>query len=176
MIGMGTVMFKVKNSRNEDVFIPGLAYHLPTTDIRLMSPQAYHQLYGGESTLNGDRVIMDLGGGASRLEIPIDKQTNLPLIRDPHCTKEEQEKYGLKFRAATAYLRRRKGFFMGKWQTSQEDVHGSVDLDVDYEFDTYMHRSHPCVSHSKNENLSSLTPSCRCPVHYAMDFVERDAD
>ena len=38
--GMGTVMYKVKNSRNEDLFIPGLAYHLPTTDVRLMSPQA----------------------------------------------------------------------------------------------------------------------------------------
>ena len=41
-------------------YLPGLAYHLETTDIRLISPQAYHQLYRGYSLLDGDTFDLHL--------------------------------------------------------------------------------------------------------------------
>ena len=47
--GIGTVMYKFVASNGDLLYLTGLAYHLETADIRLFSPQAYHQLYGGRS-------------------------------------------------------------------------------------------------------------------------------
>jgi hypothetical protein len=43
VIGIGTVMYKFRASNGDDVFIPGVAFHLPTAAICLLSPQSYHQ-------------------------------------------------------------------------------------------------------------------------------------
>jgi hypothetical protein len=43
VIGVGTVMHKFRAINGKDVFLPGVSFHLPITDIRLMSPQSYHQ-------------------------------------------------------------------------------------------------------------------------------------
>jgi hypothetical protein len=43
VIGIVTVMHKFRAKIGEDIFLPGLSFHLPTADIRLMSPQSYHQ-------------------------------------------------------------------------------------------------------------------------------------
>ena len=58
--GIGTVMYKFFAKNGDLLYMPGLAYHLTTADIRLFSPQTYHQLYGGSSTIDGDKVIMKL--------------------------------------------------------------------------------------------------------------------
>ena len=116
--GFGVVMYKFKNTVGEDVYVPGLAYHLEATDIRLLSPQAYHQLHGGSSTIDGDAAVMTLGrkqGGrpAQAVRFPIDKATNLPMQSNVSCSEEEKEIYGPHFRKATAYLNRRRGYFTG---------------------------------------------------------------
>ena len=58
--GIGTVMYKFTATNGDLLYLPGLAYHLETADIRLFSPQTYHQLYGGSSVIDGYRVIMHL--------------------------------------------------------------------------------------------------------------------
>ena len=57
VIGIGTVMHHFKASNGDNVCVPSIACHLPRAEIRLMSPQAYHQVYGGTSELDGNRVV-----------------------------------------------------------------------------------------------------------------------
>ena len=33
VVGIGTVIYKFQNDKEEDVFLPCIAYHLPTADI-----------------------------------------------------------------------------------------------------------------------------------------------
>ena len=56
VIGVGTVLWQVKDTNGRLVYVPGIAYHLPTAEIRLTSPQSYHQRWGGRSELDGDSV------------------------------------------------------------------------------------------------------------------------
>ncbi len=60
VIGIGTVIYKFQNDKGEDVFLPCIAYHLPMGDIRLFSPQTYHQMHDYHSTIDSKRVIMHL--------------------------------------------------------------------------------------------------------------------
>ena len=88
VIGIGTVMWKFKESNGGTVYLPILCYHLPSTDIRLLSPQTYHQLHGGSSHIieNGSVVAMEMPQQAAdkpahKLRIPIDLGgTNLPVL------------------------------------------------------------------------------------------------
>ena len=58
VIGIGTTLHKFVDGAGNDVYLPCVSYHLPSTDVRLFSPQVYHQIYGGHSIVNGDEVIM----------------------------------------------------------------------------------------------------------------------
>ena len=51
VIGIGTTLHKFKNDKCKDVFLPCVSYHLPTIDVRIFSPQTYHQMHGGKSYL-----------------------------------------------------------------------------------------------------------------------------
>ena len=78
VVGIGTVLYKMKATNGDILFLPGLAYHLKTADIRLFSPQTYHQLYHGRSSLDGDHVVMHLkkppeGLRSHSVKMPIDK-------------------------------------------------------------------------------------------------------
>ena len=62
VIGIGTVMWKFKESNGRTIYLPILCYHLPTADIRLLSPHEYHQLHEGHSHLidNGSVFGMNM--------------------------------------------------------------------------------------------------------------------
>ncbi len=72
-----TKVNKVKfvNVAGNNIYLPCVSYHLPSTDIRLFSPQVYHQIYGGHSVVNGDEVIMRVceEGRPITIAIPIDR-------------------------------------------------------------------------------------------------------
>ena len=56
-----------------------LSYHLPLADVRLFSPQTFHTLYGGHSTVFGDTVEMlieslHVGVGINR------EMSNVPIV------------------------------------------------------------------------------------------------
>ena len=55
VVGVGTTLHKFIVD-GDPVYLPCLSYHLPTAEIRRFSPQTYHTLYGGHSTVFGDRV------------------------------------------------------------------------------------------------------------------------
>ena len=46
VVGMGTAIFKFKDSDGKTIFLPCIAYHLPSADICLFSTQTYHQMHG----------------------------------------------------------------------------------------------------------------------------------
>ena len=88
VIGIGTVMYRFIATNGDVLYLPSLAYHLVTADIRLFSPQTYHQLYGGRSEIDGNKVLMKLQKQNDftlrhDIQIDIDKQyTNLPVVYD----------------------------------------------------------------------------------------------
>ena len=54
VVGIGTTLHKFQNYQWQDIFLPCVSYHLPQTDVQLLSPQTYHQMHGLHSSLNGD--------------------------------------------------------------------------------------------------------------------------
>ena len=149
--GIGTVMYKFTATNGDLLYLPGLAYHLETADIRLFSPQTYHQLYGGSSVIDGDRVIMHLQQQAEYkirhdIEIPIDKpNSNLPIIHNVFCSDMEREKIGHHFRSAIKSWDRYLGFRQ-KWRVGVEEF--------DYEFEAAAQMICPCVGTDANTNLT----------------------
>jgi hypothetical protein len=80
-----------------------VSYHLPSTDVRLFSPQVYHQIYGGHSIVNGDEVVMRIRDehGPITIAIPIDKEvSNLPIVRNSFVPEKVKKKIAHKFRSA----------------------------------------------------------------------------
>ena len=79
VIEIGTTLQKFKNEKCKDIFLPCVYYHLPTTYVRLFSPQTYHQMHWGKSYLWGDCVEMNLKD--NRIVIPIWRElANLPIV------------------------------------------------------------------------------------------------
>ena len=60
VIGIGTIIHKFVDANGKYVFLPCISYHLPTTDVRLFSPQTYYQLHGAHSIIKGFNVQMAL--------------------------------------------------------------------------------------------------------------------
>ena len=79
VIGIGTTLYKFKNCKGKEVFLPCVSYSLPTTDVWLFSPQKYHQIHGGKSYLCGDCVEMNLKDNI--IVIPILRElANLSIV------------------------------------------------------------------------------------------------
>ena len=169
VIGIGTVMWKFKEASGGTIYLPILCYHLPTADIRLLSPQTYHQLHGGHSRLidNGSAVEMNMAQQspempARKVRIPIDMGgTNLPFVHGVSCTDNERKRIGPRLRSALAKhelafkdcweqartaLTRQKLGFNRKW--SQEK------LQFEYDFTQTQAMYCPCVGDDSNANLT----------------------
>ena len=58
--GFSTTIHKFTAPNGDLLYVPDLSYYLPSPHIQLFSLQAYHQLYGRLSKLDGDTVIMYL--------------------------------------------------------------------------------------------------------------------
>ena len=150
VVGIGTVMWKFTATNGDILYLPGLAYHLPTADICLLSPQAYHQMYGGESRVDGDNVLMSLPpkrGSNQRLHsinIPIEKGiSNLPIVHKVSCTDDEREQVGPHLRSAQAQhtlnFKRKSNY---------------CDDEFEYEFQAFSSICAPCLSDDSNLNLT----------------------
>ncbi len=58
VMGIGTTLHKFTDTRGFLVYLPCVSYHLPQTDIRLFSPQTYHQMHGGYSKVYNNCIKM----------------------------------------------------------------------------------------------------------------------
>ena len=103
VIGVGTNLHKFVDVAGNNVYLPCVSYHLPSTDIRLFSPQVYHQIYGGQSMVNGDEVVMRVCevGPPITIAIPIDRDgTNLPVVRNSFASEKIKKKHAHRIRSA----------------------------------------------------------------------------
>jgi hypothetical protein len=92
VIGIGTTLHKFTDTDGKPVFIPCVSYHLPQTDVRLFSPQTYHQMHGGYSEVYAESIQMKLC--TSTISITIEQGlTNLPVVHDSFVS--EKAKRGL---------------------------------------------------------------------------------
>jgi hypothetical protein len=97
--GIGTTLHKFVDDKGGVIYLPMVAYHLPNTDVRLFSPQVYHQLHGGHSTVDGDNVKMTPSRG-STITIPIENGfSNLPCIYNSFVTDKVKREYASKMRS-----------------------------------------------------------------------------
>ena len=69
-------------------YLPFLSYHLPSAEVRLFSPQTYHMLYGGHSTVFGDRVVKLINDMSITISID-ERSENIPMILKPAFTPKE---------------------------------------------------------------------------------------
>ena len=78
--GIGTTLHKLFTDINGNpIYLPCVSYHLPETDVRLFSPQTYHQMHGGYSEVHSDCVRMLLK--TSTIEIRhVREEHNLPVV------------------------------------------------------------------------------------------------
>jgi hypothetical protein len=80
-----------------DVYLLCVAYHLPTTDVRLFLPQIYHQLHGGHSTVDGDKNCMRLRGRRPNITISIAcGGSNLPCVHNSFVGEKVKQDYASK--------------------------------------------------------------------------------
>ena len=102
MVGIGTTLHKFVDSNGNHVYLPCVSsYHLPTTDVRLFSPQIYHQLHGGHSVVNGNEVVMKFRKEGASISIPIDRNaTNLPIMHNSFVSEKVKREHASKFRSA----------------------------------------------------------------------------
>ena len=83
VIGIGTTLHKLWVN-GEVIYLPCLSHHLPSAEIRLFSPQTYHKLYGGHSSVFGDRVVKMIDNLS--IEVDIDPGGgNVPMVHTSAC-------------------------------------------------------------------------------------------
>jgi hypothetical protein len=101
VVGIGTTLHKFVDNNSNHVYLPCVSYRLPSTDVRLFSPQIYHQLHGGHSVVNGDEVVMKFCKEGALISIPIDRNTtNLPIVHNSFVSKKVKREHAFKFWSA----------------------------------------------------------------------------
>ena len=98
VVGMGTVLRRFKCRDGSTFYCPSQSYHMPTSHIRLESPQSIIQSLGGfgKATLIGNNIEWLLPDGRI-VDIPICPRTNLPLLHDFVCSDDEKRVYGARW-------------------------------------------------------------------------------
>ena len=80
LIGRGTVRWRFTDIHGIPATIEALAHHIPSAEVRLLSPQHFLQgSGGGEYTLKKDTSFLTLKDGSS-LEIPYHYSNSLPSV------------------------------------------------------------------------------------------------
>jgi hypothetical protein len=79
VVGKGMTLLKFTDINGNPIYFPCVLYHLPETDVRMFSPQTYHQMHGGYSEVHSNCVRMLLK--TSTIEIRIVRvEHNLPVV------------------------------------------------------------------------------------------------
>ena len=166
VVGIGTTLHKFMVD-GEAFWLPCLSYHLPTADVRLFSPQTFHTLYGGSSTVEGDRVnmrvakpvnmgVLDGNSGSDNfweIPIPIDREgANVPIVYNSAVSAHEMREIGPQIRSALNHVERKTDFF-GSYSAMHYDGWGMST--VEDEFDHYAGFCGPCVASDDNISLSN---------------------
>ena len=151
VIGIGTTLHKFSDTKGNPVYLPCVSYHLPQTDVRLFSPQTYHQMHGGYSEVYGNCIKMLLN--TSEIQIPIVREKhNLPVVFDSYVSPKVKKTLASSMRSGLCHTRLNAlDFFQ---DTSVEDRRICAPLShIGPEH--YNRFCGPCVGANANENLSA---------------------
>ncbi|EJK75839.1 hypothetical protein THAOC_02428 [Thalassiosira oceanica] len=102
--GRGLVRWTVVDSRGLPCTLQAQAYHVPGTDVRLLSPQRLFDHMGGTGSITNQRVILSLASGRV-LHADICKHSRLPIL--PLCPRPNATVSALEnvFSVQTEHLR-----------------------------------------------------------------------
>jgi len=81
VVGIGMTLHKFTDINGNPVYLPCVSCHLPETDVRLFSPQTYHQMHGGYSEVRSDCLCMLLKTSTIKIQI-MGEEYNLPVVFD----------------------------------------------------------------------------------------------
>ena len=94
VIGKGLVLRKFCTRCENVIYISSHAFHMPTAEIRLESPQSLFSKLGGQSQalMDGRAIVWTLPDGKI-IDIPIDPMTNLLLLQDFTFSEDEKQNH-----------------------------------------------------------------------------------
>ncbi len=147
VVGIGTTLHKFMDNNGNHVYLPCVSYHLPTTDVRLFSPQIYHQLHGDHSVVNGNEVEMKFCKEGVLISIHIDRNTtNLPVVNNSFMSEKVKREHASKFWSAFHAI----GLYAA--------LDYFANVSVDQNLSTLLRKQgpvsvFPCVGGLKNKNL-----------------------
>ena len=90
VVGIGTTLHKFTDNNGNPVYLPCVLYHLPETDVRLFSPQTYHQMHGGYSEVHSDCIRMLLKTQQSKYE-SWGRNITFPLFSIPSFLEKQRK-------------------------------------------------------------------------------------
>jgi len=169
VVGVGTVMWKMTASNGDTIYLPIYCYHLPSADIRLLSPQSYHQLHPGRSGLEQDGTMVEMhlpqqgpGHPSHIISIPVETDgTNLPVIYNCHCTQKDRKVIGPRMRTGLfrTSLDMRESWKAAQTAQIKSEVgltrHWNSDIDnFEYEYGVMQQICCTCVGDNANTNLT----------------------
>ena len=97
-----TTLHKFIESNGRDIFLTCISYHLTQIDVRLFSPQTYHQMHGGHSVVHRNPVIIHFPFHS--IPIPVDLGgTNLSVVHNLFVTEHQKRVVGPKMLSSFAY-------------------------------------------------------------------------
>jgi hypothetical protein len=148
VVGIGTRLHKLVDKYGNHVYLPCVSYHLSSMDVRLFSPQIYHQLHGGHSVVNGNEVVMKFCKEGALISIPIDKNaTNLPIMHNSFMSKKVKREHASKFWSALHAT----GLYAALDYLANMSVNQNLSRSLRKQSPI---SSFPCVGGLKNKNLS----------------------
>ena len=104
VIGTGTTLHKFIESNGRDIFLTCISYHLTQIDVRLFSPQTYHQMHGGHSVVHRNPVIIHFPFHS--IPIPVDLGgTNLSVVHNLFVTEHHNWAIGRQIYSLLDYSR-----------------------------------------------------------------------
>ena len=77
--GEGIIRWKMQDANGHPVDIELLGYHIPSADVRLLSPQVLFDTFGGQGIMTGSGIDFVLSDG-NRFSANLCPRSNLPLI------------------------------------------------------------------------------------------------
>ena len=133
--------------------MPSISYNLTQTDLRLLSPQNYHQIHSGHYVVHRNQVIMHLP--FHRIPTPVDIDgTNLLVPHNLFVTEHQKREIVPQMRLSLAYSRLSKldiiGDLISIRYLQAMDISNN-QMEIEREFDH--HHSHFCGTCSISGNL-----------------------
>ena len=104
VVGIGTTLHKFRDINGNPVYLPCVSNHLPETDVRLFSPQTYHQMHGGYSEVHSDCIRMLLKTSTIEIRI-VREEHNLPVVFDSFVSGKAKKALASNMRSGLCHTR-----------------------------------------------------------------------